>query len=133
MDEPNRSRTVREARARASLAVLAMDQLAVGQGSWDVAAESQLCVLEGHTDFVRCAQVSEASPHMLLTGSYDHTVRLWDVSASRSIMTMRFANPVEARGLIRAGPHLVLSGCLTPSSTSAKSFRPPPPHPPVYR
>jgi len=77
--------------------------------SWDVASESQLCVLEGHSDFVRCAQVSEASPHMLLTGSYDHTVRLWDVSAARSIMTMRFSNPVEDMALLPGGGMLAVA------------------------
>ena len=73
---------------------------------WDVAAESQLCSLEGHTDFVRSGGLSPASPHILATGSYDHTVRLWDVRAPRCMMTLRHVAPVEDCLLLPGGSML---------------------------
>ena len=62
---------------------------------WDVAAESQLRAFDGHEDFVRSGALSPSSPHMFVTGSYDHTVRIWDVNAPRCIMTLNHAAPVE--------------------------------------
>lgn len=70
---------------------------------WDVAAESEVCALEGHTDFVRSGALNPASPHMFATGSYDHTVKLWDVKAPRCVMTLRHAAPVEDVLLLPGG------------------------------
>lgn len=42
-------------------------------------AGSQVLRMDGHRDYVRAAAVSPAAPDVWATGSYDHTVRLWDV------------------------------------------------------
>jgi U3 small nucleolar RNA-associated protein 15 len=76
---------------------------------WDVAAEQELRALEGHSDMVRCVRVSGANGHaagahrLLLSGSYDHTVRLWDVSAPKPVMTLRMSEPVEDVALLPGG------------------------------
>jgi U3 small nucleolar RNA-associated protein 15 len=70
---------------------------------WDVAAEAQLCALEGHTDFVRSGALSPASPHTFATGSYDHSVKLWDVKSARCVMTLRHVAPVEDLVLLPGG------------------------------
>ncbi|KAL1528995.1 hypothetical protein AB1Y20_010316 [Prymnesium parvum] len=64
---------------------------------WDVVAEAQVRCFEGHTDFVRSAAAGGGAAQLLLTGSYDHTVVLWDVhAAGGGVMTLRHAAPVEA-------------------------------------
>ena len=71
---------------------------------WDVASESRLATLEGHTDFIRSGALSTTSPsQMLITGSYDHTVRLWDVSSGKNVMTLRHNAPVEAVAILPGG------------------------------
>eukprot|EP00962_Isochrysis_galbana_P022528 scaffold6735_cov124-Isochrysis_galbana.AAC.6 len=76
---------------------------------WDVAAEQELRALDGHSDMVRCVRVSGAHGHaasahrLLLSGSYDHTVRLWDVSAPKPVMTLRMPDPVEDVALLPGG------------------------------
>eukprot|EP00967_Tisochrysis_lutea_P015826 scaffold17830_cov32-Tisochrysis_lutea.AAC.1 len=76
---------------------------------WDVAAEEELRALEGHTDMVRCVRVSGAAGsasgahRLLLSGSYDHTVQLWDVSAPKPVMTLRMTDPVEDVALLPGG------------------------------
>lgn len=62
---------------------------------WDVTAESQLRSFDGHEDFVRSGALSPSSPNMFVTGSYDHTVRLWDVNSKNCIMTLNHTAPVE--------------------------------------
>ena len=42
-----------------------------------------------HTDYVRSGLVSPSNPALILTGSYDSTVRLWDTREGSCVMTMR--------------------------------------------
>jgi U3 small nucleolar RNA-associated protein 15 len=42
-----------------------------------------------HTDYVRSGLVSPSNPALILTGSYDSTVRLWDTREGACVMTMR--------------------------------------------
>ena len=49
---------------------------------WDVTAGEQAARLDGHADYVRSVAASPGSPDVWATGSYDHTVRLWDVRSN---------------------------------------------------
>ena len=72
---------------------------------WDVAAETQVRRFDGHTDFVRCGALNPNSPKLLVTGSYDHTVRLWDVNSPKCIMELQHAAPVEVRAVASGSAH----------------------------
>jgi len=80
---------------------------------WDVAGEAQVCALEGHTDFVRSGALSPSSPHLFATGSYDHTVKVWDVKAPRCVMTLRHVAPVEDCLLLPGGGMLATASGST--------------------
>ncbi|MBA0825827.1 hypothetical protein Goarm_010742 [Gossypium armourianum] len=64
---------------------------------WDVAGESVVLDLMGHKDYVRCSDCSPVSPDLFVTGSYDHTVKVWDVRVenSRSVLEVNHGKPVE--------------------------------------
>lgn len=65
---------------------------------WDVATETPLLDLAGHRDYVRSGDGSPVSDDMFVSGSYDHTVRVWDVRISNSAasaMTVNHGKPVE--------------------------------------
>ncbi|GKV01796.1 hypothetical protein SLEP1_g14321 [Rubroshorea leprosula] len=64
---------------------------------WDVAGESVVLDLVGHKDYVRCGDCSPVSGDMFVTGSYDHTVKVWDVRVenSRSVLEVNHGKPVE--------------------------------------
>lgn len=66
--------------------------------TWNIATEAQLMSLTGHTDYVRCGSVAHRSADVLISGSYDHTVRLWDLRqpGAKSIFTVEHGSPVEA-------------------------------------
>lgn len=52
---------------------------------WDVSSGDCITAIEGcHADYCRTGQASLSSPQLFVTGSYDHTVRLWDLRASSS-------------------------------------------------
>ncbi len=82
---------------------------------WDVAAETQVRRFEGHTDFVRCGALNPNSPQMLVTGSYDHTVRLWDVNSPKCVMELKHAAPVEDLVLLPGGGMLATASGNTMS------------------
>ena len=65
---------------------------------WDLAGQESIQIFKGHEDYVRSgAFMPGQSSGMLVSGSYDSTVKLWDPRASASaVMTFRHAAPVEA-------------------------------------
>ncbi|GBG29902.1 U3 small nucleolar RNA-associated protein 15-like [Hondaea fermentalgiana] len=74
---------------------------------WDITTEEEVGVFRGHTDQVRCAAlvgtgagikgVESAGPEVWATGSYDHTVKLWDVRApsQTAALSLDQGGPVE--------------------------------------
>ncbi len=68
---------------------------------WDVSTESLVNTYKEHQDQVRCCSLfsSENESEKWITGSYDHTVRLWDVrlpSKSSSVHNFQHDGPLEA-------------------------------------
>ncbi|KAL7422709.1 U3 small nucleolar RNA-associated protein 15 [Cryptotrichosporon argae] len=67
---------------------------------WDLSTQECITTLGAHTDYVRSAVFVPSSPHLVLSGSYDSTVRLHDVrlpAATANTITMRHGGaPVEA-------------------------------------
>lgn len=45
---------------------------------WDIPSECPITTFQGHSDYIRTAQISPSSPNIVITGSYDRTVRLFD-------------------------------------------------------
>lgn len=65
---------------------------------WDIPSQTALRTFTGHTDYVRSGHFIPSNPSLLLTGSYDSTLRLWDARApdDTAALTMRHGGaPVE--------------------------------------
>ncbi|EST08951.1 WD40 repeat [Kalmanozyma brasiliensis GHG001] len=62
---------------------------------WDVPEQKAVHVFEGHGDYVRSAVVSPDNPALMLSGSYDGTVKLWDARTDGCAMSMTHGAPVE--------------------------------------
>lgn len=66
---------------------------------WDLPSGDPLNTFVGHEDYVRCANfVPGSMAHLVASGSYDSTVKLWDPRAgtNSAIMTFKHAAPVES-------------------------------------
>lgn len=54
---------------------------------WDGRTGARICKLRGHSGNVRCAALS-GDGRLCLTGSSDHTLRLWDLGQQRCVQTV---------------------------------------------
>lgn len=55
---------------------------------WDVPAQTAIITFTEHTDYVRSGQIATTNPNLVLTGSYDATVRLFDIRSGQCEMVM---------------------------------------------
>lgn len=65
--------------------------------------------LTGHTNFVSCVNFNPQS-NLLVSGSFDESVRIWDVSSGKQIRNLpAHSDPVTAAHFCRDGT-LIVSG-----------------------
>ncbi|KAF4550527.1 UTP15-like protein [Elsinoe fawcettii] len=63
---------------------------------WDLPTEDSIGSFYGHTDYVRSGTYLEgAGGKVLVSGSYDRTVRVWDSRSGKGVMCFAFSDPVE--------------------------------------
>ncbi|EFO84359.1 hypothetical protein CRE_25990 [Caenorhabditis remanei] len=55
-----------------------------------------LVEIQAHDDAIRCGAVSSINDHCVLTGGYDHKVRLWDIRSKEKTMELDCEHPVES-------------------------------------
>ena len=56
--------------------------------------------LNGHTDFVRCLTMISGDSFLLLSGSDDHTIRIWDLNSLECIKVINNAHNGSVKSLI---------------------------------
>jgi len=81
--------------------------------TWDISTEEQINCFEKHTDYIRAGCISPVSSDILVSGSYDHSINVWDTRqscAASSIHSMVHGYPVEAVKILPNGTLLVTAG-----------------------
>ncbi|KAG8949258.1 hypothetical protein FRC04_008860 [Tulasnella sp. 424] len=63
---------------------------------WDIPSQSAVTTFTEHTDYVRSGVMSNLNPSLILTGSYDSTVRLFDARTGAAEMVMGSAEKGQA-------------------------------------
>ncbi len=63
---------------------------------WDMSTETMLHKFEGHTDYIRSGDTIQSTPNLFLSGSYDHTVRVWDKREQKDVINVNHGAPVES-------------------------------------
>ncbi|XP_049618123.1 U3 small nucleolar RNA-associated protein 15 homolog [Syngnathus scovelli] len=77
---------------------------------WDLPNVQELTCYQEHTDYIRCGVTSKLNRDLFITGSYDHTVKLFDARVQKSAMTMDHGQPVESVLLYPSEGLLVSAG-----------------------
>ncbi|XP_033120672.1 U3 small nucleolar RNA-associated protein 15 homolog [Anneissia japonica] len=63
---------------------------------WDIPSETEVVKFDDHSDYVRCGCINPASKDVIVSGSYDHTVKLFDLRSKSSILSVDHGQPVES-------------------------------------
>merc|ERR1711976_375253 len=77
---------------------------------WDITVGTQILCLEGHKDFVRSACRNPICDELWLTGSYDHSIRTWDIRNESCSMKLDHGAPIEDVVLLPIGTLAVSVG-----------------------
>lgn len=77
---------------------------------YDIAASAVVNnFTDAHGDYVRAVAVSKSNANLVVTGGYDHCVKLWDLRANQSVLTLTHAGaPVESV-LMFPGDNVIVS------------------------
>ncbi|PZC80481.1 hypothetical protein B5X24_HaOG214638 [Helicoverpa armigera] len=77
---------------------------------WDIATEEKINTFSEHTDYVRAGAASPISPEIILSGSYDHTVKLYDCRSNEVVLSVNHGSPVESTLFLPSGGIFISAG-----------------------
>lgn len=77
---------------------------------WDIPTEKKLKSFEAHKDYIRAGAVSQASQDIFLSGSYDHTVKMYDARSGSCVMSVDHGIPVESVLMFPSGGLFLSAG-----------------------
>jgi U3 small nucleolar RNA-associated protein 15 len=77
-------------------------------GLFDIVTTNQIMGFKGHSDYVRSGCV--LSNHLIASGSYDHSVKIWDTKTNECIQTLDHGKPIESIIKHPTAPIFVTSG-----------------------
>ncbi|XP_014781089.1 U3 small nucleolar RNA-associated protein 15 homolog [Octopus bimaculoides] len=63
---------------------------------WDVPTETCITTFQEHKDVIRCGANPAASPDIILSGGYDHLIKMFDTRLQESVLTVDHGYPVES-------------------------------------
>ncbi|KAI5455117.1 U3 small nucleolar RNA-associated protein 15 [Naganishia albida] len=79
---------------------------------WDIPSQTCVQTFSGHNDYVRSALFSPSNPQLILSGSYDSTIRLWDTRTGQDEIVMSHGSNLPVEDILMfpgAGSNVALS------------------------
>nr|BAM18255.1 U3 small nucleolar RNA-associated protein homolog [Papilio xuthus] len=77
---------------------------------WDIATEEKIKSFSEHTDYIRAGAPSPVSPDLILSGGYDHMVKLYDCRTNEATLSVNHGSPVESTIFLPSGGLFVSAG-----------------------
>ncbi|KAL5258686.1 hypothetical protein ACHWQZ_G009224 [Mnemiopsis leidyi] len=70
---------------------------------WDLPTGEEILCMKGHDDYIRSAATVSMCPDIWFSGSYDHTVKMWDKRSGECTLTLDHGSPVESIVVLPSG------------------------------
>ncbi|KAG8226235.1 hypothetical protein J437_LFUL006337 [Ladona fulva] len=77
---------------------------------WDIPTEKPVFTFKEHNDYIRAGATSPISPDIVLSGSYDQTVKLYDLRLDKAILSVDHGSPVESVIFLPTGGIFISAG-----------------------
>ncbi|XP_038222054.1 U3 small nucleolar RNA-associated protein 15 homolog [Zerene cesonia] len=77
---------------------------------WDIATEEKIASFSEHTDYIRAGAASPVSPEIILSGGYDHALKLYDCRCNETVLTANHGSPVESVLFLPSGGIFISAG-----------------------
>ncbi|KAJ8714602.1 hypothetical protein PYW07_002827 [Mythimna separata] len=77
---------------------------------WDIATEEKIASYTEHSDYVRAGAASPISPDIILSGGYDHAVKLYDCRSNEVVLSVNHGSPVESALFLPSGGIFISAG-----------------------
>ncbi|CAG9116738.1 unnamed protein product [Plutella xylostella] len=77
---------------------------------WDIATEERIANFSEHSDYVRSGAPSPISPDIILSGGYDHMVKLYDCRSNETVLSVDHGSPVESTLFLPSGGIFISAG-----------------------
>lgn len=77
---------------------------------WDIATEAAVLTYTNHGDYVRAGAVNAVAPDVILSGSYDNTISMYDVRTGEAVFTVNHGSPVESLLFLPSGGIFLSAG-----------------------
>ena len=82
---------------------------------WDLATQEVVWDSKNaHSDYVRCVETNPVASDVFMSGSYDHSVCVWDRRQEKAICTMQHGHPIECCLAAPAGENSYLQTLTNP-------------------
>lgn len=82
---------------------------------WDIPSEKIVQKFDGHNDYVRSGGVVNSNPNLIISGSYDQTVKIWDKRGAaegdlKEVLSVDHGAPLESVVMSPSGSLLFTAG-----------------------
>eukprot|EP00730_Choanoeca_flexa_P016861 TRINITY_DN8049_c0_g1_i2.p1 TRINITY_DN8049_c0_g1~~TRINITY_DN8049_c0_g1_i2.p1 ORF type:complete len:516 (+),score=138.69 TRINITY_DN8049_c0_g1_i2:43-1548(+) len=76
---------------------------------WDVSMETAITTFTGHDDYVRACRPCPSS-NLIVSGSYDHSAKVWDPNSPQAVFEVNHGSPIEAVAVFHNGTAFATAG-----------------------
>lgn len=77
---------------------------------WDIPTETNVISYSEHNDYVRAGTVNPILTDLVLSGSYDNTVKMFDTRTEKAVITVNHGSPIESILFLPSGSIFLSAG-----------------------
>lgn len=77
---------------------------------WDIPTEKEIHTFNEHNDYVRAGAVNSVLSDVVLSGGYDHCVKMYDTRTEKAVLSVNHGSPIESLLFLPSGGVFISAG-----------------------